>query len=137
MGSPKSSPTWTWDDIAKLRQLLAAAGSPEELKRWIDIFSRTDSKFVEIDHELLAMANLCFFSSPQKSVKAAIHAVVKERWQAIVNTGCDPREKLGATMAAAAARIYQLLQSYRHEEPALYPFARHIGPRVRKDHSMK
>jgi hypothetical protein len=137
----------TETDLTKLRKLLAVAGSPAELRRLTAALPKrrrgrpAGTQFdEEFDFTLLALSNLYFFEHPGTSVKAAIGAIVDERWRALAEP--DRERLLGKSAKTATLRLFGMLRpkeldGIEEKYPSLYaelfPFARHVERRVRKN----
>jgi hypothetical protein len=140
----------TETDLTKLRKLLAVAGSAAELMRLTRLLPKRrrgrpagTTQFDEgFDCTLLALSNLYFFEHPGTSVKAAIGAIVDERWRAIAEP--DRERLLGKSPNAATLRLFGLLRpekldgkKYLSLYAELFPFSRHVEMRVRKNPDFK
>src|SRR5437016_3967219 len=95
----------TETDLQKIRELLAAAGGPRELSRWIKTVPQKrrprgrppSDKWYTIDFFLLEEINqrhqdACWC----RPVSVVISEVVAEKWQAQIARGGDPSSSLGA-----------------------------------------
>lgn len=126
---------------AELRRRL----SPEELNELRNTRGKVGrpagtQKFEAIDHVLIGLADLYLREHPGLSVKAAIRAVVEECWNRRPEESKHDfyeREQMGASIDAAAARIFARLRTDLSWYAEVYSLARQIEPRVRKITELK